>query len=141
MFTLPFLPPNSPVFTFLLSFKLMSSFFIVITHTYIHTHTQTHIHKHMYTDILIHTLIPGYNLISLYNITCVYIFTVDIMILDKQLVFCSLGKIISPALNILWMSVVLICRVGSCLLLVCWFSSSLFLKKILLNVMLFEKIF
>lgn len=40
-----------------------------------------------------------YNLLILYNVTPMYIFGADHLVLDKQLVFSSLGKIMSASLQ------------------------------------------
>lgn len=50
--------------------------------------------------------IPEYILLSLYNVACMHIFSVYYLVLDKQSVWFSLGKTISPVLHDLWLPVV-----------------------------------
>lgn len=93
-FSFPFLYLNTSMYSSLLSFKVMTSVFhYLFLHAYMFKYTLTYIPKYI-------------------NETCSarivsYIFRDDHLVLDTQLVCCSLGKTTSPALHIPYLAGIL----------------------------------
>lgn len=57
---------------------------------------------HTYMYLCAYSCFHRYNQLYLYNFACMPVFRVHYLILDSQLVYSSMGKTISPTINILW---------------------------------------